>query len=77
MEDIKLTSVRLTPETEQRLEDLCRITKRTKSSYIKEALDQYLDDLEDAYTALSRVAEPKAEYLTSTELKKRLKPKDA
>jgi RHH-type rel operon transcriptional repressor/antitoxin RelB len=43
------TSVRLDPAVEARLESLARITGRSKAFYLRELIEQGLDDLEDAY----------------------------
>ena len=43
------TSVRLAPEVESRLERLAEATGRTKAFYLRELIEQGLDDLEDAY----------------------------
>jgi len=43
------TSVRLDPAVEARLENLARITGRSKAFYLRELIEQGLDDLEDAY----------------------------
>jgi len=43
------TSVRLNPALEARLESLARITGRSKAFYLRELIEQGLDDLEDAY----------------------------
>ena len=43
------TSVRLDPAVEARLENLARVTRRSKAFYLRELIEQGLDDLEDAY----------------------------
>ena len=43
------TSVRLDPAVDARLESLARITGRSKAFYLRELIEQGLDDLEDAY----------------------------
>ncbi|MFN8509193.1 MAG: DUF6290 family protein [Deinococcaceae bacterium] len=52
------TSVRLSEEMERRLNQLSERTGRSKAYYIREAIGEHLDDLEDAYLAeavLSRI----------------------
>jgi len=44
-------AVRLPKEMEQRLDYLAKETGRKKSFYVKEALMNYLEDLEDIYLA--------------------------
>jgi len=46
-------SVRLSPEIEKRLENLSKVTGRSKSFYIKELIEDNIDDLEDIYLAMS------------------------
>lgn len=60
-------SVRLPEELEKRLTVLCAETKRSKSFYIKEALERYIEDLEDGYEAMQAILDPDAEYLTTEE----------
>ena len=43
------TSIRLTPETEQRLNFLATQTGRSKAFYLRELIETGLDDLEDYY----------------------------
>lgn len=51
MERNKMHTVRLPEELSQRLVVLSKATKRTKSHFIREALERTLEDLEDAYLA--------------------------
>jgi len=48
-------SLRLPAEIETRLENLARRTGRTKSFYIREAVLEHLDELEDLYLAERRL----------------------
>ncbi len=45
------TSIRLSETTEKRLDALAAKTGRTKAYYIREAVEEHLDDLEDIYLA--------------------------
>jgi RHH-type transcriptional regulator, rel operon repressor / antitoxin RelB len=45
------TSIRLSPETEKRLDNLAAMTGRTKAFYIREMIESSIDDLEAAYRA--------------------------
>lgn len=65
-------TVRLPEELALRLERIARSTKRSKSSFIIEALEVYLNEREDLETALARVREPQAEYLDHAEVKRAL-----
>ncbi len=46
------TSIRLEPETEKRIDALARRTGRTKAYYIRELINNGLEDLEDYYDAV-------------------------
>ncbi len=54
------TSVRLPEEAEKRLDALAATTGRSKAFYIREAILEYLDDLEDIYLAEKRLEELQA-----------------
>jgi len=47
----KQTAVRLPDETFERLRNLAAKTGRTATYYIREAIEEYLGDLEDIYLA--------------------------
>ncbi|MEO7855351.1 MAG: ribbon-helix-helix domain-containing protein [Rubrivivax sp.] len=50
-----MLAVRLPEDIEQRLESLAKKTGRAKSFYVREALSEYLADLEDFYLADKRM----------------------
>lgn len=45
------TSIRLAPETEQRLDYLVTHTGRTKAYYLREIIEQGIEEIEDYYLA--------------------------
>ncbi len=49
------TSVRLPEETDKRLTALAARTGRSKAFYIREAIMEHLEDLEDIYLAEARL----------------------
>jgi len=53
-------SIRLPHEIESRLEKLSAQTGRSKSFYIKEAILEHLDDIEDVYLAEKRLEDIRA-----------------
>ena len=53
-----MLSIRLSEQTEKRLEKLSRKTGRTKTYYVREAVEEHLDDLEDMYLSFSRLEKP-------------------
>ena len=46
-----MLAIRLSPSIENRLEKLARRTGRTKTFYVREAILEHLQDLEDLYLA--------------------------
>ncbi len=50
-----MLAIRLPLEIETRLDNLAKSTGRTKTYYAREAILEYLDDLEDAYMAQRRM----------------------
>jgi len=53
-----MLSIRLDPEINKRLEDLAARTGRTKSFYVREAILEHLEDMEDRYLAIERLENP-------------------
>lgn len=68
----KIITVRLSDEVEKRLERLSSKTKRPKSFYIKDMLEKYLEEYEDAFLALERLNDKNARYYTTEEVEKLL-----
>ena len=69
------TAVRLPDETYERLKALAEKTGRTATFYIREAIDQHLEDLEDLYLAeknLARVKEGKEQTYSLDEVEQDL-----
>lgn len=52
-----MVAVRLPKELEKRLERFANKTHRTKSYYIRKALEQFLEDREDYLLAVARLEE--------------------
>lgn len=69
------TSIRLEPETEKRLNELAARTGRTKAFYLRHAIEEYLDDMEDYYLAqeeLNAIREGRARTCSLDEVKREL-----
>ncbi|AIC22557.1 CopG family transcriptional regulator [Pseudomonas chlororaphis] len=69
------TSIRLAPETEQRLDFLATSTGRTKAYYLREIINHGLTDLEDYYLAaevLERVRKNTEDVHSAAEVRKDL-----
>jgi RHH-type rel operon transcriptional repressor/antitoxin RelB len=67
------TSIRLTPEIEERLNFLAAQTGRSKAFYLREIIERGLDDMEDYFLAadvLERVRKGKEKIHSSAEIKK-------
>lgn len=54
------TSVRMSDETAEKLDKLSRLTGRSKSYYLREAIESSIDQLLYEYTLLSEVEEIRA-----------------
>ena len=70
-----MLGIRLPKELEQRLADLAERTGRTKSYYAREAIMEYLEDMEDVYLAeqaLERIRTGKERTYTLEEVEQRL-----
>jgi RHH-type transcriptional regulator, rel operon repressor / antitoxin RelB len=52
-----MLAIRLPEGIEERLNVLAKETGRTKTFYVREAILEYLDDLEDTYLAEKRIAD--------------------
>jgi len=52
-----MVAVRVPEEIEMRLDRLAKLTGRTKTYYVREAIEEHLDDLEDTYLAEQVLAE--------------------
>lgn len=65
--------VRIPKDLNQRLDQLAKRNSRSKIYYLKEALNSYLEDMEDLVLANAAEAEMKNEsWLSHDELKKKL-----
>jgi RHH-type rel operon transcriptional repressor/antitoxin RelB len=55
---LKALPVKVPEEMYNRLDRLAARTHRTKTFYVREALMNYLEDLEDTFLAIERLKEP-------------------
>jgi len=65
-----MLSIRLPKKLEEELELISKRTKRSKSYFIKKALKQYLEDLEDYEDCLIRDRKRNRIFFTTEEVKK-------
>jgi len=66
-----MTAVRLDEATEKRLTRLAKATGRTKSYYLRKALEEHLQDMEDYYMGMKVLENPGRIY-TAEEAKREL-----
>ena len=69
------TSIRLAPETEQRLDFLALQTGRTKAFYLREVIERGLEDMEDYYLAadvLERLRQGKEKVYSADDVRNAL-----
>lgn len=64
-----MLAIRLPAEIERRLEALAEATGRTKTFYAREAILEYMDDLEDIYMAARALEDLRAGRSKTTSLK--------
>lgn len=63
-----MLAIRLPEKEEKRLQDLAEKTGRSKSFYVREAILEHLDDLQDYYLAVHRLENPPERLRTLDEL---------
>lgn len=69
------TSVRLDPEVEQRLDNLAAHTGRTKAYYLREIIEQGIEDMEDYYLSadvLERIRKGQERVHSASDVRKDL-----
>ena len=69
------TSIRLAPETEQRLNFLALQTGRSKAFYLREVIERGLEDMEDYYLAadvLERLRQGKEKVCSTDDVRNAL-----
>ncbi|HEY6986490.1 MAG TPA: type II toxin-antitoxin system VapB family antitoxin [Rhodanobacteraceae bacterium] len=68
-----MLAIRLPLEVEARLEALAKATGRSKTYYVREAIEEHLADLEDIYLAEKRLEDLRAGRTRTIPLKDVLK----
>jgi RHH-type transcriptional regulator, rel operon repressor / antitoxin RelB len=66
----KQTAIRLSDDTYERLQSLASKTGRTATFYMKAAIEEYIDDLEDLYLAeqaMGRISRGESRIVSSEE----------
>jgi predicted DNA-binding protein len=72
----KNISLSLDEELIDRINNVCKVSERTKSWFVKKAIENYFDEIEDAEIALQRFSDSKSEYISEKQLKESLKSKE-
>ena len=57
--------IKLPEELESRLNEISKLTNHSKSFLVKEALSQYLENLEDFHISLKILNDPKTKYYST------------
>ena len=68
---MSMLAIRLPDNIEKRLAHLAQVTGRTKTFYAREAIVEYIDDLEDQYMATYRLEHP-ADRISHSDVEKEL-----
>jgi len=66
-----MIAIRLPDDIEKRLDALAKKTGRTKTYYVREAVIEHLEELEDIYLSLARLEKP-AKRWTLDDLEKEI-----
>lgn len=67
-----MLSVKLPETIEKRLDRLALKTHRPKSFYVRAAIEEYLEEHEDAWLALERLSDKNARYYSTEDMEKKL-----
>lgn len=68
----KNISLSFDEELINKIENICKVSERTKSWLVKTAVENYIEDIEDLETALERSQDPISYFIDKKELKKML-----
>ncbi|MFC2144758.1 ribbon-helix-helix protein, CopG family [Actinomycetota bacterium] len=69
----KNVSLSLDEKLIKKIDDVSRVSERTKSWLVNKAVENYLDEIEDTEAAFQRSKDPDSEFITEEELRKSLK----
>jgi predicted DNA-binding protein len=68
----KNISLSFDEELINKIEKICNVSERTKSWFVKTAVENYIEDIEDLEVALERSQNPISYFVDEKELKKML-----
>ena len=69
---MRVQTIRLSDELSSKLDEAVSRTRRSRSSLLREALERFLEDVEDLETALSRLRDPGAEWVSHAQVVREL-----
>jgi len=69
----KNISISLDEEIIKKIDDMCRVSERTKSWLVNKAVKNYLEEIEDVEIAFQRSMDPGSEFMTEEEFRDDLK----
>ena len=68
----KNISLSFDEELLNKIEKICTVSERTKSWFVKTAVENYIEDIEDMEVALERSQDPISDFADEKEFKKML-----
>jgi RHH-type rel operon transcriptional repressor/antitoxin RelB len=69
---MKVITVKIPEDTEKRLDSICKETARTKSFFVRKAIEQFLTETAIYQKALDRLNDVSDEMITSEEMSKEI-----
>jgi RHH-type transcriptional regulator, rel operon repressor / antitoxin RelB len=68
----KNISISLDEEIIKKIDDMCRVSERTKSWLVNKAVKNYLEEIEDVEIAFQRSMDPDSEFITEKQIREDL-----
>jgi predicted DNA-binding protein len=68
----KNISISFDEEIIKKIDDMCRVSERTKSWLVNKAVKNYLEEIEDVKIAFQRSMDPDSEFITEKQIREDL-----
>ncbi len=68
----KNISISFDEEIIKKIDDVCRVSERTKSWLVNKAVENYLEEIEDVEIAFQRSTDPDSEFITEKQIREGL-----
>jgi len=68
----KNISISFNEEIIKKIDDMCRVSERTKSWLVNKAVKNYLEEIEDVEIAFQRSMDPDSEFITEKQIREDL-----